>query len=302
MAVGCLNGLVEIGDDVANVLDADRQADEFGRDAGCGLLLYGELLVGGGGRMNDEGLGVADVGNERKKFEGVDELLARFVTTLDAEGDERALAVGQVFLRARVVGAGVEAGVVDPIDAGMLLKMLGDGEGILGVALEAEVERLNPLQKQEGVEWREGGAGVAQPLHAGFEDEGQRTEGLGVGEAMVGRIGLGELLEAAGSGPVEFAGVDNDAADGGAVAAEKLGGGVDDDVCAPLDGANQRRRSGGVVDDEGQAVFMGDGGELLDVGDVELGIAEGLGVDGAGLRIDSGAEAVEVVGVNEADV
>ena len=121
-------------------------------------------------------------------------------------------------------------------------------------------------------------------------------------EAVVRRVGLGEVLEAAGSGPVELAGVDDDAADGGAVAAEELGGGVDHDVGAPLDGPHQRRRGAGVVDDQRQAVLVGDGGELLDVGHVELGIAERLGVDGAGLVVDGGANAVEVVGVDEADV
>ena len=168
--------------------------------------------------------------------------------------------------------------------------MLGHGERVLRVALHAQVQGFDALQQQEGVERRERGAGVAQALHAGLEDEGQRPEGLGVGEAVVGGIGLGELLEAAGGGPVELAGVDDDAADGGAVAAEELGGRVDDDVGALLDGADQRRRGGGVVDDEGQAVFVGDGGERFNVGDVELGIAEGLGVDGAGLLVDGGAE------------
>ena len=37
----------------------------------------------------------------------------------------------------------------------------------------------------------------------------------------------------------------------------------------------------------------------LDVGDVELGIAQRLGVDGAGLVVDGGAQAVEVVGVDK---
>ncbi len=66
-------------------------------------------------------------------------------------------------------------------------------------------------------------------------------------------------------------------------------------------GRHKRRRGGGVVDDERQTVLVGDAGELLDVGDVELGIAERLGVDGAGLAVDGGAQAVEVVGVDEAD-
>ena len=125
--------------------------------------------------------------SSEKSFERVDELLARFVAALDAEGDERALAGGQVLFRARVVAAGREAGIVDPLDAGMLFEMLGDGEGVLRVALHAQVQGFDALQEQEGIEGRERGAGVAQALDAGLEDEGERAEGLGVGEAVVGR-------------------------------------------------------------------------------------------------------------------
>ena len=58
----------------------------------------------------------------------------------------------------------------------------------------------------------------------------------------------------------------------GAVAAEKLGGRVDHDVRAPLDGPHQRRRSRGVVDHQRQLVLMGNGGEPLDVHHVQLGL------------------------------
>src|SRR6185437_250852 len=95
----------------------------------------------------------------------------------------------------------------------------------------------------------------------GFEDESQRAEGLRVGEAVIGGIGLSKFLEAAGSGPVKFACVNNDAADGGAVTTDELGGGVDDDVCSPLDRPHEDWRAAGVVDDEGDLVFMRDGGE-----------------------------------------
>ena len=118
---------------------------------------------------------------------------------------------------------------------------------------------------------------------------------------MIRRIGLGELLEASRSRPVELARIDDDAADAGAVAAQKLGGRVDHDVRAPLDGPHQGRRRRGVVDHQRQAILVRDGGERLDVDNVELGIAERLGVDGAGLVVDGGAQAVEIVGIDEAD-
>src|SRR3712207_7579068 len=53
--------LVEVGDDVARVLDADRQAHEVGRHAGRDLLLGRELPVRGGGRVDHEAPRVAQV-------------------------------------------------------------------------------------------------------------------------------------------------------------------------------------------------------------------------------------------------
>ena len=54
--------LLEVGDDVGDVLDADREADDVRAGAGGDLLLGGELAMGGRGGMNDQALGVADVG------------------------------------------------------------------------------------------------------------------------------------------------------------------------------------------------------------------------------------------------
>ena len=118
---------------------------------------------------------------------------------------------------------------------------------------------------------------------------------------MIRGIGVDKIRKASGSLPVEFAAVDDDAADGGSVAADELGGRVDDDVGAPLDGPAESGRGGGVVDDQRQTVFMGDAGERFDIDNVELGIAEGLGVNGLGLFVDCLLNAVEVIGIDEAD-
>src|SRR6185437_16111427 len=92
------------------------------------------------------------------------------------------------------------------------------------------------------------------------------------------------------------------AGDGIAVAAEELGCGVDDNVRAPLDGAKERRRSAGVVDHQRKLVLVGDGGQRLDVGDIELGIAEALSVNSARFAVDGGAQAGEIVAVDEANL
>ena len=115
---------------------------------------------------------------------------------------------------------------------GCFFKKLRHGQGVLGVPLHAQVQRLGPLQQQEGVEGRHASSGIAQPLDPCLEDVGQRTEGAGVGNAMVGRIGIGELLEAARGFPVELAAIDQDAANRGAMAADELRRRVDHQVRA----------------------------------------------------------------------
>ena len=45
---------VQVGQDVVDPLDAHREAHQPGRDAGGELLLGGQLLMGGGGRVDDQ--------------------------------------------------------------------------------------------------------------------------------------------------------------------------------------------------------------------------------------------------------
>ena len=177
---------------------------------------------------------------------------------------------------------------------------MSHGQRVLRVPLHAQVKGLEALQKQKGIEGRHAAAHIAQALHPGFENEGQRAEGFHVRKAVVGRVGLDEVAEAAGGLPVELAAVDDDAADRGSVAADILGGRLDHDVGSPLDGAGKNWGRGGVVDHQGHALLVGDAGQPLDVGDVELGIAQGLSVDSPGFGVDGSAQAVEVVGIDKA--
>ena len=91
LALGGAEAGVEVGEDVVDRLDAHREAHEVGRDAGGGLLVGDELLVGGGGRVDREAAHVAHVGEVAVQLERVDELLARLEPALDAERDDGAL-------------------------------------------------------------------------------------------------------------------------------------------------------------------------------------------------------------------
>ena len=66
---------------------------------------------------------------------------------------------------------------------------------------------------------------------------------------MVGGVGLGDLRILAARLPIEVTAVDDHTAQRGAVAADELGCGVDDDVGTMLQRTEQIRGAEGVVDD-----------------------------------------------------
>ncbi len=95
---------------------------------------------------------------------------------------------------------------------------------------------------------------------------------------MVAVARLDHLREARGVGaPVEVAAVDDDAADGGAVAADPFGGGVHDDVGAVVEGAAEVAACAeGVVDHDGDAFSMCYLHYRFEIGDIVAWVANAL--------------------------
>ena len=60
------------------------------------------------------------------------------------------------------------------------------------------------------------------------------------------------------------------------MAIDVLRGGVDDDVCAVLEGFAEERRGKGVVHDEGNIELAGEFGELVEVENAQRRVADGL--------------------------
>ena len=142
---------------------------------------------------------------------------------------------------------------------------------------------------------------VPQNLHARPDDEGNRTKRFPELEPVVTLAWLVELREALRVfPPVEFPRVDDDAADCGAVAADPFGGRMHDDVGAVLDGAHKVAAGAkSVVYDDGDAGFVGDGGDLFKVGDVVFGVADGFEVYGFCVFVNGGFEVFGLVAVYE---
>ena len=120
----------------------------------------------------------------------------------------------------------------------MTLKVLCYCLGVGTVLLHAEGQAFQPQIQQKCVLRGLDAAKVPHQLGGTLGDErAVEAEALGVGNAVVAVVGGGEAGELVGVGrPVELAAVHDAAAHAGGVTIHVLGGGVGDDVRAPLDG------------------------------------------------------------------
>ncbi len=157
------------------------------------LLLWRQLGVGRRGRVDDQRLGVADVGEQREDLDVVDEPTAGLDAALDPEGDDATEATGQVTLGELVGRVRLETRIADPGHLGSALEPLGHRQRVLAVALDPQRQRLEALQEQERVERAERRADVAEALDAELEDEREVPEGGGVRDPVVRRIRIDEV-------------------------------------------------------------------------------------------------------------
>jgi hypothetical protein len=196
-----------------------------------------------------------------------------------------------VFLDQRMVGMVGQAGVIHPAHLGVALEVVRHRQRVLADAVHAQGEGFDALQDQEGIEGRDRRAGVAQRHDAAAADVGRGAEGLGVHHAVVGHIRRVEALEALlVFGPGELAGIDDDAADAVAMAAEVFGQRMHHDVGAVLEGAAQVGRRHRVVHDQRHAGVMGDFRQRGQVDHVAQRVADRLAEQRLGAAVDQRLE------------
>jgi len=171
--------------------------------------------------------------------------------------------------------------------------------GVFHMALHAQGQGFDALQDLEGVHGAHAGAEVAQAFASGPQQEGGDGGFLGEVHAVEAVVGLGQGGEFTRGFPIEIARIHQHAADSGAVAAEELGGGVEDQVGAVLEGLQQVGAGEGGIHQQGQAVFVGQGGDTGNVQHVQARVAQGLAEEQAGVGADGGAPGIHVPGGNE---
>ena len=96
--------LLDVVEDVVNIFNADREANEVGWHSGSLKLGVAHLPVGVAGGMKHAGAGIGDVGYDVNEFERVHEADGCVAVAFQSEGHDAAGTVGQVFERFLVVG------------------------------------------------------------------------------------------------------------------------------------------------------------------------------------------------------
>src|SRR5689334_8729877 len=91
--------LVQIPEQVFQILQADRETNQFRSHASSDLLSSWQLLVSRRCRMNNQAARIADISQVRKDLQPVNKLLPCFVAALQPERKNRTRSFGCVLLR-----------------------------------------------------------------------------------------------------------------------------------------------------------------------------------------------------------
>ena len=151
---------------------------------------------------------------------------------------------------------------------GMVHQILYHLLGVLGMALQPQGQGFGALKQQERGEGRDGCAGIPEQDCADVSSKSSGTRSLGELHAVIAGVGLRDPGIFAGYLPVEGAAVDDYTADGSTVATDKLGSGMNNDICAVLDRADQVRSCEGRVNYQRQAVLVSDRCQFFQICDV----------------------------------
>ena len=101
--------------------------------------------------MDRQRLGVADIGQMRNQFQCLDEFAAGLGSAFDPEPDDRTGLPAEIFVGQGLIRASRQSGVIHPIDPVVSREELGDLLRVLAVARHPQVQRFQPLQKEERV-------------------------------------------------------------------------------------------------------------------------------------------------------
>src|ERR1700736_4674517 len=114
-----LQRLIDVPEDIIERFQSDRQPNHFWRNTGGALLFFVELAMRRRRRMNDQRLGIADIGQMRQELDRLDKSHAGRGASFNAKSKDASRTSRKVALRQCLVAISLQQRVADPFDAGM---------------------------------------------------------------------------------------------------------------------------------------------------------------------------------------
>lgn len=129
------------------MLSADGETDGTAGNAHISQFLVGQLRMRGGGRMNNQGLYVSNVGQQGENLKVINEPKSLFLTALDLEGEDRSTAVREILLIQGMVRMLGQGRMADLCYFRMLCQIANDFLSVFYMTLYTEAESFGTLQK-----------------------------------------------------------------------------------------------------------------------------------------------------------
>ena len=218
---------------------------------------------------------------------------------LDLKGKDRAAATREIFFIQGMVGVVGQTGMVDGFHLGMGSQEINDLFRILRMAFQSQRQGFCTLQQQKCGKGRDAGTGIPQQHCPDIGNKGSRAYSFYKGNTEIAGVGVSNRRVLPRCCPVEFSGVHDDTAQGGAMTADKLGRGVDYDIRTVFNGTNKIRSTKCVIHHQRQTVLMGKLRQFVDIGNIAVRIAQSLNVDRPGVFLNGCLHLVKIVDVHK---
>ena len=217
---------------------------------------------------------MSDDGNE---LEGIHKLHRCLARSLQSESNHAARAVRQIFLSQCVTLVVLQSAIMYPSHAVVLSQELRNTLGILTVPLDAQMERLQSEIQQESILWRGDTAQVSHQLCHKLGHIGHLSESLRIGQSVIRLIGGAESRELVSMGiPIKVTTIDDTSAHLCGVTVHIFRRRMRHDIRTPFERTAVDRCGEGVIDNQRNAVLMGNTGKLLDIENLTSRIRDGL--------------------------
>ena len=134
--------LLDVSQDVVDVFDADRKADEVRGDAGLNQLLVGQLAMRMTGGMEHTGAGIGHMRDDANHLQPIHKADGILACSFQPEGEHAAGTVRHILASQFVIFVTLQTRIADPCDLVARREPFGYLLRVAAVLLHTQVQRF----------------------------------------------------------------------------------------------------------------------------------------------------------------